>query len=131
MTFVNFLKNRLIFNILYVSECLYTNISHILRAHISKSKSCCNVKSSTHFFHMMTKIFADFQNGFSVPLKRDSRFGLNISQNEYNIFLCLIYGFLWVNEFFFNIGWSLKHYSLLFSRFIDLRRLLNKILTII
>ena len=41
---------------------------HISRAHISKSKRCFNVKSSTYYFHMKTKILADFQICISVPL---------------------------------------------------------------
>ena len=43
--------------------------SHISRAHISKSKRCFNVKSSTYYFLMKTKIFTDFQICISVPLK--------------------------------------------------------------
>ena len=61
MKFVNFLKSRLIFNIFYCSECLQTNFSHISRAHISKSKRCFNVKSSTCYFQMKAKILSDFQ----------------------------------------------------------------------
>ena len=38
-----------------------TNFSYISRAHISKRKRCFNVKSSTYYFHMNTKILADFQ----------------------------------------------------------------------
>ena len=33
-----------------------------------KSKGRSNVKSSTYYFHMKTKIFADFQICISVPL---------------------------------------------------------------
>ena len=40
-------------------------ISH---AHISKSKGCFNLKSSAYYFHMKTKILADFQICVSVPL---------------------------------------------------------------
>ena len=56
MNFVNFLKRRLIFNIFY-------------RMHILKSKRYFNVKSSTCYLHMKTKILADFQICISVPLK--------------------------------------------------------------
>ena len=38
------------------------------RANISKSKKYFNVKSSTYYFHMKTKILADFQICISVPL---------------------------------------------------------------
>ena len=37
-------------------------------AHISESKMCFNVKSPAYFFHMKTKILADFQICISVPL---------------------------------------------------------------
>ena len=37
-------------------------------AHISESKMCFNVKSPAYFFHMKTKILADFQKCISVPL---------------------------------------------------------------
>ena len=40
--------------------------SHILRAPISKSKRSFNVKSSTYYFHMKTKILADLQICFSL-----------------------------------------------------------------
>ena len=40
------------------------------RAHISKSKRCFNVKSSTYYFHMKTKILADFQIYINVPLSK-------------------------------------------------------------
>ena len=67
--FVNFLKSRLIFNISIVSECLWTNFSHILHAHISKIKSVLKWNLQTHYFHMRTKILADFQICISAPLK--------------------------------------------------------------
>ena len=38
------------------------------RAHISKSKRCFNMKSSTYYFHMKRKIWSDFQICISVPL---------------------------------------------------------------
>ena len=48
---------------------IFSNFLHILRAHISKSKRCFNMKSSANYFHMTTKILADFQICISVPLK--------------------------------------------------------------
>ena len=57
---------------------LYSNFSRISRVHISKSKMCFNVKSSTYYFHMKTKILADFQICISVPLIR-SKFTLTNS----------------------------------------------------
>ena len=39
---------------------------------MSKSKRCFNVKSSTYYFHMKTKILADFQICISALLERDS-----------------------------------------------------------
>ena len=44
-------------------------MSHISLAFISKSKRCLNVKSSTYYYHMKTKILADFQIYMRVPLK--------------------------------------------------------------
>ena len=40
----------------------------ISRANISKSKSFFNMKSSTYYFHLKTKILGDFQICISVPL---------------------------------------------------------------
>ena len=37
-------------------------------AHISKSETCFNMKSSTYYFHMKTKILADFQICISALL---------------------------------------------------------------
>ena len=39
------------------------------RAHISESERSFNVKSSTYYFRMKTKVFASFQICISVPLK--------------------------------------------------------------
>ena len=39
-------------------------------AHISESKKCFNLKSSTYYFHMKTVILADFQICISVPFKK-------------------------------------------------------------
>ena len=68
VNFVNLLKSRLIFNL---SHCfwMFTNFSYNSRAHISKSKECFNVKSSTYYFHMKTKILGDFQICISIPLR--------------------------------------------------------------
>ena len=64
-SFANFLKSRLIFNIYYFWMLTF-HISHV-RAHVSQSKRCFNVKSSTYYFPMKTKILADFQIFISVP----------------------------------------------------------------
>ena len=37
---------------------------------MSKSKSCFNVKSSTYYFYMKTKILADFQICISATLRQ-------------------------------------------------------------
>ena len=68
MKVVNLLKSRLIFNIFYCFGMFVNKISHISRAHISKSKMYFNVKSSTYYFHMKTKTLADFEMCISVPL---------------------------------------------------------------
>ena len=39
------------------------------RVHISESRRCFTVKPSTYYFHMKTKILADFQICISVTLK--------------------------------------------------------------
>ena len=62
-----FLKSRLIFNILlFLNVCKQT--SHISSVHISRTKRCFIVKSSAYYFHMKTKMLADFQACISVPL---------------------------------------------------------------
>ena len=43
--------------------------TYLTRAHISKRKTCFNVKSSTYYFHVKKKILADFQICIGVPLK--------------------------------------------------------------
>ena len=40
-----------------VSECLWTNISHISRGHVAESQRCYNVKSSAYYFYVKTKYF--------------------------------------------------------------------------
>ena len=67
-SFINVLKSRLIFNIFYCFWMFVNILSRISRAHISKTKRCFNVKSSTYYFHMKTKILVDFQICLSVPL---------------------------------------------------------------
>ena len=47
------------------------NFSHVSSAHISKSKMCFNVKSSTYYFHIKMKILTDFQICINVPLSKD------------------------------------------------------------
>ena len=66
--FVNSLKSRLIFNIFCCFWVFVTNSSHISRVHISKIKSCFNLKFSTYYFHMKTKILSDFQICISASL---------------------------------------------------------------
>ena len=46
-----------------------TNLSHISRAYILKSKRFFNVKSST-YFHMKTEILTNFQICISMPLTK-------------------------------------------------------------
>ena len=56
-----------------------TNFSHISRAYISKSKRCFNVKSSTYYLHMKTKILTDFKICTSAPLN------LNVASHKHLI----------------------------------------------
>ena len=70
MKFVSFLKSRLIFNVCY---CFWMFLNKFFtysasRVHISKSKRCFNMKSSTYYFHMKIKILAYFQICISIPL---------------------------------------------------------------
>ena len=58
---VDFLKRRLIFNIFCCFK-LCKQTFHISHVHISQ-------KSSTYYFHVKSKILADFQICISVPLK--------------------------------------------------------------
>ena len=45
----------------------------LMCAYLKKSR-CFNVKPSAHYFRMKTKILADFQICFSVPLKSKRRY---------------------------------------------------------
>ena len=47
--------------------------TYLTCAHFSKSEGCFNVKSSTYYFHMKTKILADFQICISVPLSTQTQ----------------------------------------------------------
>ena len=62
----NFFKKQT--NFWYMPLFLNVCKQIISRAHISKSKRYFNVKSSTYYFHMKTKILAYFQICISVPL---------------------------------------------------------------
>ena len=65
-----YLKRRLILTYFIVSVCLWTNILHILGVHILESKRFYNVIPSVHYFHVKTKMVADFQICISVPLNK-------------------------------------------------------------
>ena len=52
---------------------------HISRAHISKSRRYFTANSSTYYFHMKTKILADFQICISVPLSCNNSVFNNIN----------------------------------------------------
>ena len=70
MKFVSFLKIRVIFNVFYGFWMFANQTFHKSHVRISqKVKGDFNVKSSTYYFHMKTKILADFQTCISVPLK--------------------------------------------------------------
>ena len=63
-------KSRLIFNIFFCFWMFVNkSFTYLSRALISESKRCFNLKSSTYYFHIKTKISADFQICISVPLK--------------------------------------------------------------
>ena len=69
MKFINFLKSKLIFHILlFLNVCKQT----FHRSHLDisqKVKSILNIKSTTYYFHMKTKVLVDFQICISVPSK--------------------------------------------------------------
>ena len=89
---LNFLKSRLIFNIFY---CFWMFVNKIFsRAHISKSKRCFNVKSSTYYFHIKTKILADFQICNTVILMYEKRkFKVRVQLTKEKLWPVLIEGF--------------------------------------
>ena len=67
---------------------------------ISKSKRCFNVKSSTLYFHMKTKILADFQICISVPLS------CKIMQKKNFFDKCLLFPWLnWICFLLSNLIW--------------------------
>ena len=66
MKFVNFLKSRTIFNIFYCFWMFVNKLFTYLRC--AYLRKCFNVKSSTRYFNMKTKILADFQICISLPL---------------------------------------------------------------
>ena len=65
---VNFLKSRLIFNIFYCFWMYINKLFTYLTCACLQKWRCFNVKSSIFYFHMKTKISADFQIFISVPL---------------------------------------------------------------
>ena len=59
----------IILELFALEVCKFFKFFTYIRAHISKSKRCFNVKSSANYFHMTTKILADFQICISVTLR--------------------------------------------------------------
>ena len=77
--FVDFLKGRLIFNIFYCFSMFANKLFTCPRVRISqKSKMCFNVKSSTYYCHMKTKILGDFQICIKVRILKNIRINKNI-----------------------------------------------------
>ena len=68
---VHFLKSRLIFNIFYCFWMLVNKLFVYLTCVCLKSKRFFNMKSSTYYFHMKTKILADFQINWIYGLVYD------------------------------------------------------------
>ena len=65
-----------------------------LWTHISNSKRCFDVKSSTSYFHVKTKILADFQICISVPLSSQHRYNIEnnaLINNSIKHFLLLLF----------------------------------------
>ena len=67
LKFVSSLKSRLIFNI-YHFWMFVNKLFACLTCAYLKSKSFFNVEFWTYYFHIKTKILADFQICISVPL---------------------------------------------------------------
>ena len=121
--FVNFLKSRIIFILVLLFLYVYKqtfHISHVL-AHISKRKSCFNVKSSTYYFHVKTKILEHFQICISVPLSDVPRFVRAIAHLERldlittgNTSSKCIY--IIDNESMYVINWWIQMYHIGWSR---------------
>ena len=57
---------------------MFVNKLFTYLSHISKNKSCFNVKCLTCYFHIKTKILADFQICISVPLKHCMKVVTNV-----------------------------------------------------
>ena len=110
--------------VLFLNVCKQT-FRIISRAHISKSKRCFNVKSSTNFFYIKTRISADFQIWISVPLKFLCRIILPISWIYLQmIFLVFVYYCQVCKSY-----WYVKTHSFLYnSTKRRAGRLLNRIL---
>ena len=96
--------------VLFLNVCKQT-FRIISRAHISKSKRCFNVKSSTYYFYIKTRISADFQIWISVPLKFLCRIILPISwiylQMIFLVFVyycqvCKLYWYVKTHSFLYN-----------------------------
>ena len=109
--------------VLFLNVCKQT-FRIISRAHISKSKRCFNVKSSTYFY-IKTRISADFQIWISVPLKFLCRIILPISWIYLQmIFLVFVYYCQVCKSY-----WYVKTHSFLYnSTKRRAGRLLNRIL---
>ena len=59
-----------IFNIFYCFWMFANKLfTYLTCAYLKKLRRCFNVKSSTYYFHMKTKILLDFQICISVPLR--------------------------------------------------------------
>ena len=110
--------------VLFLNVCKQT-FRIISRAHISKSKRCFNVKSSTYYFYIKTRISADFQIWISVPLKFLCRIILPISWIYLQmIFLVFVYYCQVCKSY-----WYVKTHSFLYnSTKRRAGRLLNRIL---
>ena len=93
--------NRLLF---YWNEVATVMTSSKINKNISKRKSCFNLKFLTYYFHMKTKILADFQICICIPLRelifadftdstiKNKKLVWKIIQNDLNVtpaeFLC-------------------------------------------
>ena len=103
--YVNFSKNWLIFILFYCFCMLVKNFSHISGAHTSERKRCFNIKSSTYYFHVKTKMLENFHICISVPL-------ISKAQINYSLHWKLL-NWVWPDIFGNNFGSSFSSDSFL------------------
>ena len=102
-----------------------------MRAHYSKSKRCFNAKFSTYYFHMKTKILADFSICITVPLSflgLESSISWNVSffSGFFLNFLSPDSYFLKYKKFFrVFVSWNIMNFFGVFV-FLNIRKAISR-----